>query len=210
MGMVYLIRHGQAEGNEARRYLGVFDQPLSDVGRWQASRLGARFGTIDVSRVFSSPATRARETALRVAERKGLCVEVVENLHEVDFGPWEGVREADVIAAYGGYEHYPDFLNYPDRYPAPGEQWFSEAQPRICECVSGILSQCPKEDIAIVSHLNTIKLLIMAWFHIDDHDAFPLIMFDNTSISAVRVDGARKELQCLNDTAHLLVDWGQA
>ena len=67
MRKIYLIRHGQPElpGGE-RICLGSSELPLSTLGRLQACLLGLELGG-RVSAVFSSPLSRARDTALALA-----------------------------------------------------------------------------------------------------------------------------------------------
>lgn len=203
MRTIYLIRHGHTLWNEERRYQGVADQPLSLLGQRQAEKLAVRFRKIPVAHIFSSPSSRAIQTIQQVAEEKGLPIQKNTNLREIDFGKWEGCKEEDLIKAYGGYEYYPDFLRYPDRWRAPGEQLFSEAQPRITACVEQIIREYPQGDLVIVSHAGVLKLLLMKWLCMENHDTFLSILLDNTSISAVRLEGNNRVIQRINDVAHL-------
>ena len=59
MTRVYLIRHGQTQGNLERLYIGSTDQPLCPLGR---AALGGRTMP-PVDRVYVSPLRRCRETA---------------------------------------------------------------------------------------------------------------------------------------------------
>ena len=125
------------------------------------------------------------------------------DLREIDFGKWEGIRESDLIAAYGGYAYYPDFLQDPDRWRAPGEQLFSEAQPRIVKCMERILREYLQGDLLIATHAGVIKLLLMNWFSINEHSVFPRIVLDNASISVIQMDARDLILRRFNDIAHL-------
>ena len=46
MTTVYLIRHGEAEGNLYRRMQGWYDGDLTDLGRRQVAALAGRFRDI--------------------------------------------------------------------------------------------------------------------------------------------------------------------
>ena len=120
----------------------------------------------------------------------------------MDFGAWEGIREEDIIGACGGRQYYPDFLNEPKRWKAPGEQ-FLEAQSRIVNCVERILKEYPQGNLVIASHLNVLKLLFMKWFEMEDLDVIPRLMMDNTAVNAVQTERKIKRLITWNDTAHL-------
>ena len=73
---VYLIRHGQTQGNLERRYTGSTDQPLCPQGR--AALAGRRLPAVE--RVYASPLLRCRETAALVYP--GTACEIVEDLRE--------------------------------------------------------------------------------------------------------------------------------
>mgnify|MGYP006276174795 FL=1 len=61
----YFVRHGESEGNVAGKMQGHHDHGLTDLGRRQARSTGEWFAqsSLPVHRVFSSPLSRARETA---------------------------------------------------------------------------------------------------------------------------------------------------
>lgn len=83
MTTVYLIRHGQTQGNLERRYIGSTDQPLCPAGR--EALAGRRMPPVD--RVYASPLRRCRETAVLLYP--GAEVEIVPDFRECDFGEFE-------------------------------------------------------------------------------------------------------------------------
>ena len=82
---IRLIRHGMTAGNAVRRYVGVTDEPLCPAGRAAAEKKPKDF-TLD--RVYVSPLRRARETAAILFPNAEQIV--VNDLHEMDFGVFEG------------------------------------------------------------------------------------------------------------------------
>jgi alpha-ribazole phosphatase len=86
---IRLIRHGETAGNAARRYVGISDEPLCEKGRADAER---KEKDPALSRVYVSPLIRARETASILFPNAAQIV--VNDLHEMDFGAFEG-RTAD-------------------------------------------------------------------------------------------------------------------
>lgn len=101
---VRLIRHGTTAGNAARRYVGVSDEPLCPEGRAAAEQKKKDF-SLDC--VYVSPLLRARETAAILFPNAEQIV--VENLHEMDFGDFEG-RSADEMADDPAYRAWVDDL----------------------------------------------------------------------------------------------------
>lgn len=88
--MIYVIRHGQTELNNAHALQGRSDHPLNEVGVAQAREVGKRLADRGVvfSHVFSSPLQRAMQTAQLVAPDAQVVVD--KRLIEMDYGPYEG------------------------------------------------------------------------------------------------------------------------
>ncbi len=85
------LRHGESESNVRGLIGGATDYQLTDQGRQQARDAGALLRDRGVTRIFTSPLTRALETAQIAADAMGGApVEVVEGLRERNFGVWEG------------------------------------------------------------------------------------------------------------------------
>lgn len=110
--MIYIIRHGQTDQNVAHRIQGQAEFPMNETGEAQAAaardELAARGIAFD--RVYSSPLTRALDTARIVA---GEAVETVldDRLLEIDFGPYEGVDLTDMPEELKFF--FKDFINHP-------------------------------------------------------------------------------------------------
>ena len=101
---VRLIRHGTTAGNAARRYVGVTDEPLCPAGREAAEK---KPKDLALDRVFVSPLKRARETAAILFPNAAQIV--VNDLHEMDFGAFEG-RTADEMELDPAYRAWVDDL----------------------------------------------------------------------------------------------------
>jgi len=71
---IYLIRHGESEGNVGSRYQHP-NSPLNSKGRWQAKRLATALTQLSVKRIIASQYPRARETAEIIGGELDLRVE---------------------------------------------------------------------------------------------------------------------------------------
>lgn len=60
---IYFLRHGQTNNNKEGRMQGRVDIPLNEVGRAQARCAAQRLKGIGFDAVYSSPLSRAVETA---------------------------------------------------------------------------------------------------------------------------------------------------
>jgi broad specificity phosphatase PhoE len=74
MKTIYLVRHGQSEGNASDRYQ-VDSSPLSESGRTQASDIARRASHLTVDSIVSSTMERASETAKIISTKLGLPIE---------------------------------------------------------------------------------------------------------------------------------------
>ena len=100
MTTLLLARHGETDWNRDHRWQGHTGPPLNETGRRQASELAARVTDIDA--IYSSDTERAHETAVIVANRHGLHVEIDRRLREVNFGFWEGLTRAEINERFSG------------------------------------------------------------------------------------------------------------
>lgn len=141
----YLIRHGETEGSETRRYKGSIDVPLSERGIEQMSKT-AEFifnrekrgnGETETSRdsglsaVYCSPLSRAMKSAEIISEPFGLKPIVIAGLRERNFGSWEGMSFDEIG------EKYPDefkaWADNPLEYsPINGESTIEVRNRVIC------------------------------------------------------------------------------
>lgn len=93
--MIWWMRHGQSTWNVLDRMQGqTAHPPLTDLGREQVAAAAERLTDAGITRVLTSPAVRARQSAEIVAERLGIAVEIEPLL--VEKGLDEQIR--DVLA----------------------------------------------------------------------------------------------------------------
>src|SRR6185436_17724244 len=108
-------RHGATQRTAEGRFSGSVGVDLSDEGRWQAERLGERLRREDLTAVYSSPLSRAVDTASIIAAASRLETEVVDGLREISHGHWEGLTRAEAEE------------RFPDEYAAWEEDPFTFA-----------------------------------------------------------------------------------
>jgi broad specificity phosphatase PhoE len=89
---LYVARHGETQWNSENRIQGAIDIPLSDRGREQAALLAERFSGVPLAAIYSSPLSRALDTAriVAAAQKNGVEIRVDEDLLEVRCGIFEG------------------------------------------------------------------------------------------------------------------------
>ena len=67
---IILVRHGETNWNLEGRLMGQKDIPLNDKGREQAEILRNKLINIEFDRCYSSPLSRAKETARIICKNK--------------------------------------------------------------------------------------------------------------------------------------------
>lgn len=86
--MIYIIRHGKTDLNQKNVLQGRSNQPLNDEGIEQAKKAAEKLKGIFFDHIFTSPLSRAIQTAEIVAKGKKLVID--DRLIEMDYGPYEG------------------------------------------------------------------------------------------------------------------------
>ncbi|WP_051471116.1 histidine phosphatase family protein [Patulibacter minatonensis] len=159
--MILLARHGRTAYNDEGRFQGRGPVPLDAHGRAEAFALAEQLAERgDVTRMVSSPLTRAMETAAIVASRLGLAPEVDPRLAETDTGDWTDRTYADVIAAEG-QGAYDAFRRLEPDFGAPGGETFAAQLARIVPAVEDARTAERDGDVTLlVCHGNVIRLLI--------------------------------------------------
>lgn len=92
---VYLIRHGETDWNIDGKLQGKVDIPLNEKGRKVAELTRDALKEIDFDVAFSSPLSRAYDTAKIILEDREIPIIKDERLIEIGFGAYEGVGRVD-------------------------------------------------------------------------------------------------------------------
>lgn len=201
-----LARHGMTALSPAKRFSGIGDPDLSAAGRAQAAALAVRVAAIStateggVTAVVSSPAARARQTAGAAADALGVAAVVEDELHETDFGAWEGLTFAEARAS--SPEAFERWLADSAAAP-PGGESFDAVTERVLRARDRVLAGHPRATVLVVSHVTPIKTLVRAALGAPASALYRMEL-DTASLSSIAyfADGAAS-LRRFNDTAHL-------
>ncbi len=86
----YYIRHGQTDWNLAGKLQGNANIPLNETGIAQAQAARGKLAGQPITTICSSPLVRARKTADILNAALNCPIVEIDELHECDFGPYEG------------------------------------------------------------------------------------------------------------------------
>jgi bisphosphoglycerate-dependent phosphoglycerate mutase len=96
MTSIYLIRHGQTAWNKEEVFRGRTDIPLDETGLRQAELAGEYFRGLEIHGIYSSPLSRAWETAQKIAQFHNLEVQPLQGILDMSFGNWEGHSHQEI------------------------------------------------------------------------------------------------------------------
>ena len=155
---ICVVRHGETDWNNMGKWQGREDIPLNVKGIYQAGKCGLALRKRKWSAVFSSPLSRAKQTANIIA-RLNKISQVCEEygLIERDYGKASGLTPAErrILFPDGKYEN------------AEGVENWETLRDRGCTAVLKCAQKSDGGDIIIVSHGGVINSLLA---HLSNHE----------------------------------------
>lgn len=88
---LYIVRHGETNWNKERRVQGHTDIPLNDYGRHLAEETARGMKNIRIDMAYTSPLSRARETAQIILGDRDVPLYDEDRIKELSFGSYEGL-----------------------------------------------------------------------------------------------------------------------
>jgi uncharacterized phosphatase len=184
---LWLVRHGETEGQSSIRFHGSNDVRLSDAGRAQVRALGTLLANVRFERVVHSPLVRAAESAAILADVCGVprtALAVDRRLRELCFGECEGLTADEIAAAF------PEFwrVHRAGGAPAfPGGEPRAQFVARVHAAIAELADRPWDGDVLVVAHRGTVRQALRALLRItpDAPDEFGVPL---ASVSTVRDD----------------------
>ena len=198
---VFLIRHGATVLTAEDRFAGATNVELSDEGREQARRLAERLSTEKVAAVYASPLGRTVETASIIARPHGLEVVRREGLREISHGHWEQMTRRQVEEKFPA--EAATWEEDPYTFAPEGGESGLAVTARALPVLVEIVRTHPNQNVIIVSHKATIRLLLSSLLGFD-----PRRYRDNLDQSPAALnivdfkDAVRARLTLFNSTSH--------
>ncbi|MBM3880107.1 MAG: histidine phosphatase family protein [Verrucomicrobia bacterium] len=192
-----LIRHAEVEERYHRVFGGRLEMDLSPLGQNQAAQLAHRLRECHFAALYVSPQQRARQTAAPIVSDNGTSPVVLEELREVDFGEWTGLRWEQVQAQFDISPF--DWLSALDRGSIRGAEPAADFRRRTAAGLARILAAHPSQTVAVVAHGGVIRgvLAELLRLPLPSTAAFRI---DYASITVLACHPSRTEIQLLNHT----------
>src|SRR3954468_13060121 len=202
---IFLVRHGATVLTAEDRFAGATEVELSEEGREQVRRLAVRLAGEEIVAVYASPMGRTVETAQILAKPHGLEVQMRDGLREISHGRWEQMTRKEVEKAFP--EEADAWEKDPYTFaPAGGESGLAvtaRALPVLMEIVRNHIG----EDVLIVSHKATIRLLLSSLLGFDPRRYRDSLDQNPAALNIVDFkDAVHARLTLFNDTSHYAMD----
>ena len=206
---IYLIRHGATVLSAEDRFAGATDVDLSDEGRAQAQALAVRLADDHITAVYCSPLKRTTETATIIATPHRLTPVPRDGLREINHGRWESLRRSDVEAQFP--EEYAAWEEDPFIYaPLEGESGLS-VMARALPVMREVVLNHAGENVAVVSHKATIRLIISSLLGFDPRGYRDRLDQAPACLNVLDFkDPVRARLMVFNDVSHYVDQPGRS
>ena len=191
--VVYLARHGETAWTVTGQHTGRTNLPLTPNGERNARRLGLRLQGMSFVKVFTSPLQRA----IRTCELAGFgaMAEVDEDLVEWDYGRYEGMRSAEILADRPGWQLFRD--------GCPEGESPEEVGLRADRVVERV--RAAGGDVLVFSSGHFIRVLAARWLELGPGSAGKYLLLNTSSLSALGYEHKLSQpvIRLWNDDHHL-------
>lgn len=192
---LYIIRHGESEGNVTRRDLP--DAELTELGRRQAALVGERLRGLQLDAIIASPLVRAIDTALPLARRLGLPVDVWKDAYEVrSRGPYTGPALSELRRRFPEARFGSDME--PDGWLYPGDETSRTGQQRAQRVYDRLRGVCGGKRVALFAHGGFNRRLLMAALALP-HDSQVYMYQNNCCVYKLTVNSDTTALHYIGD-----------
>ncbi|HEU5120481.1 MAG TPA: histidine phosphatase family protein [Candidatus Nitrosocosmicus sp.] len=205
MNLAIFMRHGQADNNVNRVLVGRhLESHLTEKGQMQVKETAKLLKSMSISKIYSSPVTRAIETTQIVGEELGLDYEIDDRLYEIDLGKLAGTNYDEVLNKYGNL--FLSFYMGDDSVLSNhGVESFTAVKSRIRDLLDQVMARHNNHNVLLVTHLDPIKAAISYILDLKPESLYKWHMrnaaltilkqeFKTWSISAVNFMGAQRYL----------------
>lgn len=164
--LFYAIRHGPTAWNEAGRFQGHADVPLSPAGRAEVLATGRRLAGLFAERadlsppaeIRASPLARAAETARILGGALGMGGQALfldPRLAEAAFGSWEGLTTDEVRARFPDERRRRKAERW--SFAPPGGQSHADLDRAMRPLLAALDGRAP---VLLVTHSGNLRVLM--------------------------------------------------
>ena len=160
---IYIVRHGKTLWNKEKRLQGSADIELAQEGRDVAIQTGDALKDVHFDKIYSSPLSRAYETAKLIRGDRDIEIICDDRLRELNFGENEGRRVTEIQEEEDN--PFNKFFTKPEEYyPLQGGESLEEICERAKSFIKEVIEPQAKDlqRIMIVGH-GAVNKAIMCY-----------------------------------------------
>ncbi len=174
-----VIRHGESEADLLDVHEGRANFALTERGHRQAEAMANYVAkNYNISKIYASTLTRAKQTAEHLSEKTGIPIVFDENLMEFNNGLLAGLPRAVVR------EKYPEIPDLPIDKAVYGQESLVEFRQRAENALARVISEAQADEtVAVVSHGGMINQLYRSLFEMPVDCKF----FFNTADTGIHI-----------------------
>ena len=156
---IHLIRHGEVEGHEEKRYNGQADVAVTPKGNAQLGMLQLRMQKLPIVAVYSSDLARCIDGARMLAVGYGQKPILEKKLRELDAGKWERLSWTEIEKQYPKEwkARLKDIVNV----PMPEGENLLDLAKRVRPVIKRIVKEHMGEEIVVVAHGGVNRVILL-------------------------------------------------
>ena len=193
--MIYIVRHGETDWNIEQKMQGHTDIPLNTNGEKQAQAIAKDLKNIQLDIIYSSPLSRALDTATIINNHHKTKLITDNALRERQFGELEG-KTYEEINAYHPSLLFNASWNFPN-YRPPGGESVNDIKTRVSAFAQNILKKNQGKSILIVSHGVTLRILIGTFIGVPPEQLTQL-RIKNAALTVIEISNGIPTLHVIN------------
>ncbi|MGW1075487.1 histidine phosphatase family protein [Streptomyces sp. NPDC002537] len=194
MSELLLVRHGETEWSRSGRHTGLTDVPLTERGERQAESLRPLLAGRRIATVLASPLKRA----VRTAELAGLDPETDPDLHEWDYGGYEGITTDEIHRTRPDWYLWDDgVVPGPAGHPGETVAQVGARADRVLARVGPWLREPDGGDVVLVAHGHFLRVLTARRLGLPPA-AGALFRLDTATVSRIGTEHGRPALVAWN------------
>ena len=199
------MRHGETEWNRTHRFQGRSDVPLNERGRDQGHALALALKDEAIKAIYSSPLTRAIETAhLIKVFHPSVFLFQEDGLIEMDLGEFDGMDAVDWASRNAEFRKA--WQENPASVTMPGGESLSDVQGRAVRALNRITALYPPGSTLLLCSHNFVNLTLLCYALEIPLDRFREFRQGPAALNILQMQGQRLRAEVVNECSHLKED----
>jgi len=197
---ILIIRHGETAWNRNNVFRGTYDIPLNENGKKQARLLAQSLEAVRIDAAYTSPLSRAKETADIVSRSHGISPVVHDGFIDMDYGEWTGKENSKVARLWP--DDHAAWTAMPHTAKPPGGTTLKAVFNNAFTAMEKLAVKHDGQTIAIVTHRVVNKVLVIGALSLG-LERFSFILQENCCINEIERIQSGYIIHAINDVSHI-------